>query len=91
MGAVIPARLLEAREGAGFTPEDVAGALRCQPQLVTSMEQGTTAPKAKELAHLARLYHRPVSWFTGAAEPPLENPTAGEGYGLLFSEGEQAR
>ncbi len=58
----IAGRLREAREYLGLSQEEVASVLKLSRPAVTNIEAGTRKVDALELAHLARLYGRPVSY-----------------------------
>lgn len=65
-------RLKEAREYVGLKQEDVAKTLGIPRSALSNVEAGTRKVDAIELARLAKLYQRPVAWFTG------EDPAAPE-------------
>lgn len=58
-------RLKEAREYMGLKQEDVAKTLGIPRSALSNIEAGTRKVDAIELARLAKLYQRPVTWFTG--------------------------
>jgi transcriptional regulator with XRE-family HTH domain len=58
-------RLKEAREYVGLKQEDVAKNLGIPRSALSNVEAGTRKVDAIELARLAKLYQRPVAWFTG--------------------------
>lgn len=62
---VLAPRLTEAREYLGFTREDVAGALRCDPLLIGQYEDGSANLTGEHLRKLSRLYGRPLAWLQG--------------------------
>jgi len=67
-------RLREAREYLGFSQEEVATYLELSRSALSNIESGQRKVEALELKKLARLYKRPVSYFTG-------DETEGESYG----------
>jgi len=67
-------RLREAREYLGFSQEEVATYLEVSRSALSNIESGQRKVEALELTKLARLYKRPVSYFTG-------DETEGESYG----------
>src|SRR5262249_39964987 len=58
-------RLRSAREYVGLTQEDVASSLAIPRSALSNIEAGQRKVDALELTRLAKLYQRPVSWFTG--------------------------
>lgn len=58
-------RLKEAREYVGLTQDDVARKLGVPRSALSNIEAGTRKVDALELAQLAKLYQRPLGWFTG--------------------------
>lgn len=68
-------RLRIAREYVGLKQEEVARHLTIPRSALSNIEAGQRKVEALELAHLAKLYQRPVSWFTGDdATPDSELP-----------------
>jgi transcriptional regulator with XRE-family HTH domain len=63
-------RLKQAREYVGLKQEDVAKKLGIPRSALSNIEAGTRKVDAIELAQMAKLYQRPVAWFTG------EDPSA---------------
>jgi transcriptional regulator with XRE-family HTH domain len=61
-------RLREGREYVGLKQEEVARHLGIPRTAVSEIENGKRDVKVPELQKLARLYQRPVSWFTGEGE-----------------------
>lgn len=59
------AKLREAREYLGLKQERVAQHMALPRTAVSEIENGRRGVSAIELTKLARLYQRPVSWFTG--------------------------
>jgi transcriptional regulator with XRE-family HTH domain len=57
--------LKEAREYVGLKQEDVARKLGIPRSALSNVEAGLRKVDALELARLAKLYQRPVAWFTG--------------------------
>jgi transcriptional regulator with XRE-family HTH domain len=62
---VLGERLKQAREYVGLKQEDVAKKLGIPRSALSNIEAGTRKVDAIELAQLAKLYQRPVAWFTG--------------------------
>jgi transcriptional regulator with XRE-family HTH domain len=62
---VLGERLKEAREYMGLKQDDVAKKLGIPRSALSNIEAGTRKVDAIELAQLAKLYQRPVAWFTG--------------------------
>jgi transcriptional regulator with XRE-family HTH domain len=58
-------RLRMAREYVGLKQEQVARHLGIPRSALSNIEAGQRKVDALELARLAKLYQRPVSWFTG--------------------------
>jgi transcriptional regulator with XRE-family HTH domain len=58
-------RLKEAREYVGLKQDDVAKNLGIPRSALSNVEAGTRKVDAIELSRLAKLYQRPVAWFTG--------------------------
>jgi transcriptional regulator with XRE-family HTH domain len=67
---VLGERLKKAREYVGLKQDDVAKTLGIPRSALSNVEAGTRKVDAIELARLAKLYQRPVAWFTG------EDPSA---------------
>lgn len=63
--ATLGGRLREAREYVGMKQEEVARHLGIPRTAVSEIESGKRGVAAIELKKLARLYQRPVAWFTG--------------------------
>jgi transcriptional regulator with XRE-family HTH domain len=62
---VLGQRLKEAREYVGLKQEEVAKKLGIPRSALSTIEAGTRKVDAIELAQMAKLYQRPVAWFTG--------------------------
>jgi transcriptional regulator with XRE-family HTH domain len=69
--ANIAARLKEAREYLGISQQDVAAVLSIPRTAVSMMENGQRGVDSIELKSLAKLYQRPVAFFTGEEELPI--------------------
>jgi transcriptional regulator with XRE-family HTH domain len=65
----LAARLRDAREAAGLSQEDVAQRLGLPRPAISQIENGHRRVEALELARLAKLYARPLSFF--ADEEPM--------------------
>src|SRR4051812_5168948 len=65
-------RLRDAREYLGLSQEEVARHVGLPRPAVSQIENGNRKVDAIELAKLAKLYERPVSFFTG--EDPVGEP-----------------
>lgn len=66
--ADIGARLKEAREYLGLSQQEVATALNLPRTAVSMMESGQRGVDSLELKALAKLYQRPMGFFTGEEE-----------------------
>ncbi len=60
-------RVLEAREAQGLTQAQLAERVPCNAQTVSNWETGRRQPRYADLARLAEVLSRPVSWFLGEA------------------------
>jgi transcriptional regulator with XRE-family HTH domain len=58
-------RLKVAREYVGLKQDDVAKKLGIPRSALSNIEAGSRKVDAIELAQMAKLYQRPVAWFTG--------------------------
>jgi transcriptional regulator with XRE-family HTH domain len=58
-------RLRTAREYVGLKQEDVAKRLDIPRSALSNIEAGLRRVEVLELTRLAKLYQRPVTWFTG--------------------------
>ena len=67
-------RLRTAREYVGLKQEDVARHLCIPRSALSHAEAGQRKVEALELTRMAKLYQRPLSWFTGEQEPASELP-----------------
>ena len=70
----LPERLRVARERAGLSKTEVSCRLKSagaymSRQTITRLERGEREPTASQLAVLARVYQRGVSWFVEDGEP----------------------
>lgn len=65
-------RLRAAREYLGLSQEEVAQQVGLPRPAISQIENGNRRIDAIELAKLAKLYQRPVSYFTG--EEPIGEP-----------------
>jgi transcriptional regulator with XRE-family HTH domain len=74
--ADIAARLKEAREYLGLSQQEVAAALSLPRTAVSMMESGQRRVDSLELKALAKLYQRPMSFFTGEGEAALGSDVA---------------
>jgi transcriptional regulator with XRE-family HTH domain len=74
---VLADRLKEAREYVGLKQEDVAKILGIPRSALSNIEAGTRKVDAIELTRLAKLYQRPVAWFTGE-DPTVASDVAKE-------------
>lgn len=66
--ADIGARLKEAREYLGLSQQEVATALNLPRTAVSMIESGQRGVESLELKALAKLYQRPIAFFTGEEE-----------------------
>lgn len=62
---MLGAKLREAREYVGLKQEQVAQHMELPRTAVSEIENGRRGVSVIELKKLARLYQRPVTWFTG--------------------------
>jgi transcriptional regulator with XRE-family HTH domain len=62
---VLGERLREAREYVGLKQDAVAKKLGIPRTALSNIEAGSRKVDAIELTQLAKLYQRPVAWFTG--------------------------
>lgn len=68
-------RLRVAREYVGLKQDEVARHLSIPRSALSNIEAGTRKVDALELSRMAKLYQRPVSWFTsGEVDPKEELP-----------------
>jgi transcriptional regulator with XRE-family HTH domain len=74
--ADIAARLKEAREYLGLSQQEVADALSLPRTAVSMMESGQRRVDSVELKALAKLYQRPMSFFTGEDDAVLGSDVA---------------
>lgn len=65
-------RLRIAREYVGLKQEEVARNLSIPRSALSNIEAGTRKVDVLELSQMAKLYQRPVSWFTGGELDPKE-------------------
>jgi transcriptional regulator with XRE-family HTH domain len=63
-------RLRVAREYVGLKQDAVARHLSIPRSALSHIEAGQRKVDALELTRMAKLYQRPVSWFTGDENPP---------------------
>ena len=75
---VLGERLKQAREYVALKQEDVAKKLGIPRSALSNIEAGTRKVDAIELAQLAKLYQRPVAWFTGEDPSIASNKIAKE-------------
>src|SRR3979490_719432 len=71
-------RLKEAREYVSLKQEDVAKKLGIPRSALSNIEAGSRKVDAIELAQLAKLYQRPVAWFTGEGSNSASHKTSEE-------------
>lgn len=67
-------RLRLAREYVGLKQEDVARHLAIPRSALSHIEAGQRKVDALELTRMAKLYQRPVNWFTGEQDASSELP-----------------
>jgi transcriptional regulator with XRE-family HTH domain len=75
---VLGERLKEAREYVGLKQDDVAKKLGIPRSALSNIEAGSRKVDAIELARLAKLYQRPVAWFTGEEPHDASDETLAE-------------
>lgn len=61
----IATRLKEAREYLGYSQQDVADAVKLPRSAISLIESGQRGVDSLELKALAKLYQRPIGYFTG--------------------------
>lgn len=61
-------KLQKAREYVGLNQEDVAKHLAIPRTALSNIETGSRRVEVSELAKLAKLYQRPMTWFAGGDE-----------------------
>jgi transcriptional regulator with XRE-family HTH domain len=67
----IAQRLKEAREYLGLSQQEVAAAVNVPRSGISLMESGQRRVDSLELKMLAKLYQRPVAFFTGEQDEPI--------------------
>lgn len=72
----IAARLKEAREYLGLSQQEVAASLNLPRTAVSMIESGQRRVESLELKALAKLYQRPIGYFTGDEAQPLASEVA---------------
>lgn len=72
----IAARLKEAREYLGLSQQEVATSLNVPRSAVSMIESGQRGVESLELRALAKLYQRPIGYFTGEDAEPLSSEVA---------------
>ncbi|MFN0180192.1 MAG: ImmA/IrrE family metallo-endopeptidase [Gemmatimonadales bacterium] len=77
LALVNPALLAWAREQSGFEPEPVAKRLSVKTDRVLAWERGERQPTVRQVAALAKVYHRPFGLFF-LPQPPELPPLAAE-------------
>lgn len=70
-------RLRKAREYVGLKQEDVARHLDIPRSALSNIEAGLRKVEVLELTRLAKLYQRPITWFTGEGNRQTEEIPAG--------------
>lgn len=66
----LASRLKEAREYLGLSQQEVASTLKISRSAISLIESGQRRVDSVELKAFARLYQRPVSFFTGEDSEP---------------------
>lgn len=72
----IAARLKGAREYLGLSQQEVAVSLNLSRSAVSMIESGQRRVESLELKALAKLYQRPIGYFTGEEIEPLSSEVA---------------
>jgi len=72
----IAAKLREAREYLGLSQQEVADALKLSRSAVSLIETAQRGVDSTELKAMARLYQRPIGYFTGEEPQPLGGDVA---------------
>jgi transcriptional regulator with XRE-family HTH domain len=68
---ITAARLKSAREYLGLSQHEVAEKLQLPRSAISLIETGQRRVDVAELQALARLYERPIAYFTGEEEAPV--------------------
>lgn len=72
----IAAKLKEAREYLGLSQQEVADALQLPRSAISLLETAQRGVESTELQALARLYQRPIGYFTGEESQPMGGDVA---------------
>ncbi len=72
----IAAKLKDAREYLGLSQQEVADALKIPRSAISLLETAQRGVESTELQALARLYRRPIGYFTGEEVEPLGGDVA---------------
>lgn len=72
----IAAKLKEAREYLGLSQQEVADALKISRSAISLIEKGHRGVESVELKALAKLYQRPIGYFTGEEPETLGGEVA---------------
>ena len=72
--AALGERLKEAREYVGLKQEEVAKHLGIPRSALSNIEAGMRRVEVAEVTRLAKLYQRPITWFTGSLDASDELP-----------------
>lgn len=67
----IAARLKDAREYVGMSQQEVSEALKLPRSAISLIETAQRGVDSTELQTLARLYERPIGYFTGEDSQPI--------------------
>jgi transcriptional regulator with XRE-family HTH domain len=62
-------RMVEARKGASLSQQDLARAVNLQTTAISKIENGARDVSSTELAKIAQVCGRPLSWFFSDEEP----------------------
>jgi transcriptional regulator with XRE-family HTH domain len=73
---VIAKRLKEAREYLGLSQQEVADALKLPRSAISLIETAQRGVESVELKALAKLYQRPIGYFTGEEQQPVGGEVA---------------
>jgi transcriptional regulator with XRE-family HTH domain len=72
----IAERLKEAREYLGYSQQEVASVLKLPRTAISLIENGQRGVDSVELSALAKLYQRPIGYFTGDEALPISADVA---------------
>lgn len=71
LAAHLRKRIIEARKDANLSQQAVADALGLQPTAISKLENGARDVSSTELARIAQICGKPLSWFFGDDDLPV--------------------